>query len=395
MAVQLRKRPSPSPEPRIPARHPPAHRLIFIARVILLVSAQVQTKSGVRVLEAVSFGVFARVQRAASSSCTACATCGELRRPARGAATRTKRCKRSSPSSRSGCSSSGRWRREHEQLQELLDLKQSTPLPTVAAEVIAGNANPGMRRSRSIAARPTASGEHGGHRARGRRRPGDRAAGGARGARAALIIDRNAAAGALIERTRAGGMVVGVEAIRRSRWSWSRTWRTSSRRLVVDVGGRRHLSEGLLDRPRRDGGRAAGLYQDDHGPAGVDFSSLEEVLVVLVPPRSATPTTAERRRNEGSSAVLARWSWRWRCRRRWRACRSAGDRSSTSCSWRWSTSRCVRAGGRPARGDARRAGAGRAGGRDRRHRRAVEDAGRVLVGVLGAQFIVSRRCRGS
>src|SRR5262249_33295634 len=96
-------------------------------------------------------------------------------------------------------------------LQELMDLRSTANLPLVAAEVIAGNPNPGMRTitidrgakdgvtSNMAVVAPT------GIVGRVVGRPA------AHAAIVQLLVDRNAAAGALSERTRAGGMVVGSE----------------------------------------------------------------------------------------------------------------------------------------------------------------------------------------
>ena len=68
-----------------------------------------------------------------------------------------------------------------------------------------------------------------------------------------LLIDRNAAAGALVERSRAQGIVVGrgrraaADGFRRG------DGRREGRRHDRDVGHRRDLSEGVRDRQSRDG----------------------------------------------------------------------------------------------------------------------------------------------
>ena len=54
----------------------------------------------------------------------------------------------------------------------------------------------------------------------------------------------------------------------------------------------------------------------------VDFSSLEDVLVVTVPPRRrfvAEPAAAKQERQVRTLGVLAPWPRRWPCRRRWPA----------------------------------------------------------------------------
>ena len=111
---------------------------------LILISAQVQSKAGVPVLEGVTFGVFARVQgggrrssarrRAASGTTTsACAAC----------APRTRRCGSRSRELEVRLQEQRALARRAERLQALLDLQESTTLPTLAAEVIAGNPDPG------------------------------------------------------------------------------------------------------------------------------------------------------------------------------------------------------------------------------------------------------------
>ena len=203
--------------------------LFFAAMMaqVLLVSAQVQTKSGVRALQAVTFEVFSRVEFGTASVVNgvrnvwgnyigAARREGGERRP-QAPRWRSWRC---------SCSRSTRWRRGPQQLQALMDLKSQATLPTLAAEVIAGNPDPVMRTV--TIDRGSADGvladmaviAPGGIVGRVIGPVAQHAA------RVQLIIDRNAAAGALTERTRAGGMVVGAKRIRRCGWSWCRTWRT-------------------------------------------------------------------------------------------------------------------------------------------------------------------------
>ena len=108
-------------------------------------------------------------------------------------------------------------------------------------------------------------------------------------ARVQLIIDRNAAAGALAERTRAGGMVVGAEANPPLRMELvSNLTDVKAGDNVVTSG-----VDGIYPKGYRVGwveraDRGSGLYRAITVRPGVDFSSLEEVLVVLVPPTGAT-----------------------------------------------------------------------------------------------------------
>ncbi|MEX2661525.1 MAG: rod shape-determining protein MreC, partial [Vicinamibacterales bacterium] len=105
--------------------------------------------------------------------------------------------------------------------------------------------------------------------------------------RVQLLIDHNAAAGALVERTRVGGLVVGTGG--RGPLEMDKV----SSLADVKVGDRVVSSgiDGIYPKGYAIGwietvaGR--GLYFDLTVRPAVDFNSLEEVLVVLVPPRPA------------------------------------------------------------------------------------------------------------
>mgnify|MGYP003694586767 CR=1 FL=1 len=120
-------------------------------------SAQVQTKSGVQVLQAVTFELFSRVQFGTAVG-------GERGRATPGATTsRCAACGRRTRSlQRRVADLEVQLQQEHalaarsEQLQALLDLKSQATVPTLAAEVIAGEPGPGHA--------------HGDHRPRQRRR---------------------------------------------------------------------------------------------------------------------------------------------------------------------------------------------------------------------------------
>ena len=117
---------------------------VMLAQVIL-VSAQVQSKTGVRVLQAGHLrAVLARASAAASASSAGRATCGGITWRCAGCATRTRRCG-------GRCRTEIQLQEEHalaarsRELQALMDLKTHAALPTLAAEVIGGNPNPDMR----------------------------------------------------------------------------------------------------------------------------------------------------------------------------------------------------------------------------------------------------------
>jgi rod shape-determining protein MreC len=108
-------------------------------------------------------------------------------------------------------------------------------------------------------------------------------------ARVQLLIDRNAAAGALTERSRAGGMIVGAEAnppLRMELVSNLTDVKVGDNVVASGVDG--IFPKGYLIGRIEQVDRGSGLYRTITVRPGVDFSSLEEVLVVLTPSRPAT-----------------------------------------------------------------------------------------------------------
>src|SRR5262245_10367849 len=179
---------------------------------LILVSAQVQTKTGTLVLQAMAFEVFSRIQHGTATVVNGTRGLWGNYVALRGARTENEELKRRLAATEVQLQQEHAMASRSERLQALLDLRTKTTFPTLAAEVIAGNPDPAVRTltiDRGSADGVTV----------------DMAviapAGivgrviapvGRRAARVQLIIDRNAAAGAVTERTRAGGMAVGAEA---------------------------------------------------------------------------------------------------------------------------------------------------------------------------------------
>ncbi len=260
---------------------------VMIAQVIL-VSWQVQTKSGVRVLSAVAFETFSRVQFG-----TAAVVNGvrgtwtnyvELRHVRADNADLRRRV----------ADLEVRLQQEHalaaraEQLQELMNLKTQATLPTLAAEVIAGNPDPAMRTV--TINRGSADGVIANMAVIAPRGIVGRVIEpvGRHAARVQLIVDRNAAAGALSERTRAGGMIAGAEAnppLRMDLVSNFADVKAGDNIVASGVDG--IYPKGYLIGQVERSDRGGGLYRNITVQPAVDFSSLEEVLVVLSPPQPA------------------------------------------------------------------------------------------------------------
>ena len=264
---------------------------VMVAQV-LLVSAQVQTREGVRVLEAVSFGAFARVQGVTSSAVRGVRDVWSNYAELRGARDENQALKQQLADIELRLQEQRALAARTTKLQELLDLQQSTELPTVAAEVIGGNPN-AMAGIREITiGRGTADGVQPGMAVMSPKGIVGRIIGqpAAHAARVQLLIDRYAAAGAMVERSRVGGMVVGVEKEPPLAMEMvSNLQDVKPGDLIVTSGIDGIYPKGYAIGWVYEAERGQGLYLDISVSPAVDVSSLEEVLVVLVPPRPALP----------------------------------------------------------------------------------------------------------
>jgi rod shape-determining protein MreC len=261
---------------------------VMMAQVIL-VSAQVQTKSGSKVLQAVTFELFSRVQSGTASVLNLWRNGWSNYVALRGVRGENETLKRTVAELKVKLQEEHALAARAQQLQVLLNLRTQGTLPTLAAEVIAGNQDQVLR-SVTID-RGSAEGVL-----------ADMAViapGGIVGrviapvarhaARVQLIIDRNAAAGALVERTRAGGMVVGAEENPPLRMELvSNLSDVKAGDNVVASGVDGIFPKGYLIGRVEQAERGAGLHLTITVRPGVNFSSLDEVLVVLIPPRAAT-----------------------------------------------------------------------------------------------------------
>ncbi len=258
---------------------------------IILISAQVQSKSGVRVLEAVTFGIFARVQSGTSWVITGVRNAWGNYVALRGVRAENEGLRKQVADLEVRLQEQRALAGRTVRLQELLDLRSRTSgtLPTVAAEVIAGNPIPGMltvtidrgsadgvQTDMAVIAPMGIVGRVVGAPAR-------------HAARVQLLIDRNAAAGALTERTRSGGMVVGRigdPPLQMDLVSNLADVKTGDAVIASGVDGiyPKGFAIGRVESVKR----GSSLYLEISVRPVVDFSSLEEVLVVKVPPRPAT-----------------------------------------------------------------------------------------------------------
>ena len=257
---------------------------------IVLISAQVQSRSGVPVLESVTFGVFSRVQGGLASAIHGTTNVWGNYVALRGVRAENEWLRRHVADLEVRLQEQRALAVRSVQLQELLHLQASASLPLLAAEVIAGNPNPGMRTvtiNRGAADGVVADMAVVAPKGVVGRIIGQPAA---HASIVQLLVDRNAAAGATVERTRAGGMVVGLD--RDPPLSMdlvSHLADVTAGDLVVASGVDGIYPKGFVIGQVEATERGSGLYRTVTVRPAVDFTSLAEVLVVLVPPRGATP----------------------------------------------------------------------------------------------------------
>jgi rod shape-determining protein MreC len=260
---------------------------VMMAQVIL-VSAQVQTRTGTRALQAVMFEVFSRVEAGTASMVRGSRNLWGNYFALRGVRVENAALRQQVADLQVKLQQEHALAVRTEQLQALVDLKTRAELPTVAAEVIAGNPDPlmrtltidrgstdGVQADMAVIAPGGIVGRIVPPVAR-------------RASRVQLLVDSTAAAGALIERTRAGGLIVGVDAnppLRMDMVSNLADVKPGDSVVASGVDGifPKGYAIGRVEKTER----GSGLYLGITVRPGVDFSSLEEVLVVLVPPRPA------------------------------------------------------------------------------------------------------------
>jgi rod shape-determining protein MreC len=259
---------------------------LFIAVTIghiVLISTQVSTNRGVPVLEAVTFGVFAEVQRAASSAISGMQTSWTDYVALHEVRTENDRLHQQVAQLQVVLQQERALAQRTRTLEQLLELRtQAAPLTTAAATVIAGGASPdfrtitidkgtadGFRPDMAVIAPAGVVGRI--------ITPSTRAA------KVQLLIDRNAAAGALVERSRAQGVAEGTGGDLRLNYV-SGTADVQVGDTVVTSGIDGIYPKGFVIGQIQSVARVGGAFTTIGLRPAVDFSSIEAVLVVLTPP---------------------------------------------------------------------------------------------------------------
>jgi rod shape-determining protein MreC len=249
---------------------------------IVLISAQVNAKSGVPILETVTFGAFAEVQRATSAAINGVRDAwtgyvalrtvrGEneaLRRDLANAEVEIQRQRALADRTRS--------------LEEILQLSSSTELKTAAAQIIGAAALPDFR-TVTIDKGQTEGLKNDMAVLAPRGVVGRIVVAGPRASRVQLLVDRNAAAGALIERSRAQGVAVGAGDDRLRLEFVSEVSDVAVGDTVVTSGIDGIYPKGFVIGQVDSVDKNGVAYRTIGIRPAVDFSSLEDVLVVLTP----------------------------------------------------------------------------------------------------------------
>ena len=259
---------------------------LFVAIVvghIILISAQVNTRQGVPLLETVVFGAFAEVQRATTSALTSAQDGWQNYFALQEIRGENAVLKQKNDQLQIRLQQERALAQQSRTLQELLDLRTTTLLETTGASVIAGppvaefrtmtidkGTGEGLTRDMAVLAPAGVVGRV--------------ILPSARASKVQLLIDRDAAAGALVERSRAQGVVVGTgtDQLRMDFVPSSADIKAGDR--VVTSGIEGIYPKGFVIGQIESVQRGAGEYRSVVVKPAVDFSSLEAVLVVLTTP---------------------------------------------------------------------------------------------------------------
>ena len=258
---------------------------------IILISAQVNTRRGVPMLEAVTFGLFAEVQRVASSGIASVQDSWEGYFALQRVREENERLRHEVGQLQIRLQEERALAGQSRSLQELLELRKGVQLSTTAATVIAGGAQAefrtitidkgtedGLRPDMAVISPAGVVGRV--------------IIPSARAAKVQLLIDRNAAAAAVVRRSRSQGVVVGTgtDRLRMEYVSSAADIKIGDEVVTSGIEGiypdalaageyPRGFVIGQIESIERDGGTFSSIVVK---PA-VDFASVETVLVVLTP----------------------------------------------------------------------------------------------------------------
>lgn len=259
---------------------------LVVAHVVLI-STQVSSARGVPMAEEITFGFFAEIQRAASYAIGGVRSGWGSYLALKEAQTENEALRQAIAELQIRLQQEQALAAQAGSLQRLLDLRSRTRLETTGATVIGGSASPTFRtitvdkgREDGLAPDMAVIAPEG---VVGRViTPTNRAA------KVQLLIDRNAAAGAMVERSRAQGIVVGGgdDGLLMDYVSGTADVAVGDRVVTSGIDG--IYPKGFAIGQIESIERGAGMYKTIHVRPFVQFSSIEDVLVVLTRPETGT-----------------------------------------------------------------------------------------------------------
>lgn len=250
---------------------------------VVIISTQVNTTTGMPLFRALTFGAFAELQRLITGGVSGVQDVWDGYVALRGVNDENAALRQQLQDLQIKLQEERALAQRTEDLRQLLELRQRAELETTAAEIIAGAASPEFRtvtidkgagdRVLTDMAVLSPSGVVGRVILPSRR-----------AAKVQLLVDRNAAAGAVVERSRAQGVVIGdgSDELRMEYVPGTADVKTGD--LVVTSGIDGIYPKGFVIGTVESVGRGSGTYHEIRVRPAVDFSRLEEVLVVLTPP---------------------------------------------------------------------------------------------------------------
>jgi rod shape-determining protein MreC len=261
---------------------------------ILLISAQVNSRSGVPVLEAVTFGAVAEMQRGISTVFSSIRRVWDSYIGLRQVKMQNEELIQQLEDAQVALQEQRALADRTRSLERLLDLRDRAKLKTLAAEIIAAGASPEFRTltvdkgtGDGIAADMAVIAPAG--------VVGRIVTPSSRAAKVQLLVDRNAAAGALVERSRAQGVITGTGDELVTLDFVSELADVMVGDVVVTSGIDGIFPKGYVIGRVEAVEKNGSAYKKISVRPAVDFTSLEEVLVVLtpVPPRDAAGGSVE------------------------------------------------------------------------------------------------------
>jgi rod shape-determining protein MreC len=253
---------------------------------VILISAQVNTTAGIPFIQVVTFGLFSEIQRGTMTGVDGVRGVWSGYVALRDAQAENEALRNELNRLQVRLQEERAQAQRAENFRQLLELRDRAGVDTVAAEVIAGPATiefrdmtidkggaDGVERDMAVISPAGVVGRV--------------VLSSPRAARVQMLIDLNAAAGAMIERTRAQGLVVGVGSTLRMDYVPT-TADVKQGDLVVTSGIDKIYPKGFVIGTVEAVERGGGTYLEISVRPSVDFTRLEEVLVVTTPPPAIT-----------------------------------------------------------------------------------------------------------